>query len=435
MMDDSAELLDLLRDASRGLPGPESCDAWELSARICRQETCRVATSRILHAQHALLPTLRVRLWSGRCWATAETDLLDPLALAHAVKRSLRLLAHAPRLEPGQRQDPSLPGPMESLSPGAGSELYCALTAAEGASWRFGFCKKLLRALSRDGLEAYGVLRCDTNLLAVVNSRQVATWHRNTSSRISIDVLDGRGHSGHTSALCLSINGLLPEEIAQEAGARVLSSRSWEQAEAGPCLAVLEPTALAPLLSLVLLGPQLGSSGSWTTPDTPVELRSFGPSPPGKAPGCAADEQGRPLQAGRVARLEDLRPTSSQPMEGCDLTDPLFLEMVGGQTSLRDILAGIDRGIWVSRLHGPVLVQDSGPDPLLLASTSGGSFAIRKGRPGRRLEELQLRCRLGDLLAGIEGVSQERRALPWEEGGDGAMVLPTVLVHGLSFGT
>jgi PmbA protein len=114
-------------------------------------------------------------------------------------------------------------------------------------------------------------------------------------------------------------------------------------------------------------------------------------------------------------------PNSSGPM-------PLNLEMAAGEATLDELIARVERGVYVTRFHY-INVEDP-MTVLLTGMTRDGTFMIEDGRLTRPLRNLRFTQGAIEAFAHCEGVTRERRFVGIEES---AVYVPGLLLGKFAF--
>jgi PmbA protein len=107
--------------------------------------------------------------------------------------------------------------------------------------------------------------------------------------------------------------------------------------------------------------------------------------------------------------------------------------MAGGDAaSVDELIAGIDRGLYVCRLHYVNGLLGT-PRAVMTGLTRDGCFLVERGKIGRAVGNMRFTDSLLEGLARCDGMTRERRAIPtwWSEGG--CVVAPAVRMRGFMF--
>jgi predicted Zn-dependent protease len=102
--------------------------------------------------------------------------------------------------------------------------------------------------------------------------------------------------------------------------------------------------------------------------------------------------------------------------------------MAPGTTDPRDMILGVERGLWVTRFHYVNVVQPL--QAVLTGMTRDGTFLIRHGEIAEPVRNLRFTQNMLDALASVRRVSSSRRAV---EGFWGASLVPAILTDRFRF--
>jgi PmbA protein len=107
---------------------------------------------------------------------------------------------------------------------------------------------------------------------------------------------------------------------------------------------------------------------------------------------------------------------------------PLNMVMTAGTATRDDLVAGMDRGLLVTRFHytNPVHPKLA----IVTGMTRDGTFLVEDGKIVAPVRNLRYTQSYLDALAGISAVTAERRTL---RGNLGAVVVPAVRIDGWTF--
>ncbi len=345
------------------------------------------------------------------------------------------------------------------LLPLAGPQTYLAVEADDPATGDLdadGRAREVGRAVERcvkAGVTAAGIYETGRgtigdygmlDTMAIANSRGLFAYHRGTHATFRISALDGAasGWAERESWRASDVNGAALADRAVEKAIRSRDAKPWEP---GAYTVVLEPAAVADLLqdmswiSLGALAVQEGRSflsgrmGERVAGEN-ITLRDdpFHPLHRG-APFDAEGIPSRPttmIERGIARSPVYDRPTAAK--EGKESTGhsrpipntigPLARHLVleGGQGTPEALLAGIDRGLWVTRVWYTNVVDPK--TVTLTGMTRDGLFAIENGRISHAVRNFRFNQSVVDLLNQVEGMSAVARA--------GGVVCPALRVRG-----
>jgi len=94
---------------------------------------------------------------------------------------------------------------------------------------------------------------------------------------------------------------------------------------------------------------------------------------------------------------------------------PLHLFLGAGDSDQAGLLAGIDRGLWVTRFHYVNVVQPT--KAILTGMTRDGTFLIENGQITRPVHNLRFTQSVLDALSDIQAIGREPMMLQDEVGG------------------
>jgi len=102
--------------------------------------------------------------------------------------------------------------------------------------------------------------------------------------------------------------------------------------------------------------------------------------------------------------------------------------MDGGDATFNELVAGLDRGLLVTRFHytNPVHSKKA----IITGMTRDGTFLVENGEIVRPVRNLRFTMSYLDALANVEAISAERRCV---RGFLGASVVPALRLSSFSF--
>lgn len=386
-----------------------------------------------------------VRAVVGKQQGVASTNRLDDEALGRAAEAAVR----AARVSP---EDPAFPGLPE---PGA----VVLMPRASNATLHFGpeargdAAHLIIEQSASRGLVAAGTVRSAVHVTAIASSRGIAVAQTVTGCGATVLSSGTDGGSGWASFLHQDADMLDPISLGDDAATLAARSANPGDLEAGTYTVVLSPEAVATLVEM--LGYAAFSARSV------AEGRSFMSNAEGKrvmderitivddalsaeAMGLTFDYEGFPkrrvtlVDAGRVgeavydsywaAKAGHRNTGHALPAMNTFGPYPLNLEMAEGTSSLDELIAGVEHGVYVTRFHY-VNIED--PVPVLLTGmTRDGTFLIENGRLTRALKNQRFTQSIVEAFATCGGVTRERRFVGTEEG---AVLVPGLLLREFAF--
>ena len=387
--------------------------------------------------------SLRLRLVAGGRVGVAELRG----GAADAIERLVQNAEDARRLAPAQDDLAPLPEPGGGDGPCGWSEATAAATPeqlAEGVA-------TVIAAAAGRGLEAFGALSTRSTQRAVVNSRGVRRHGQVTAASLSA-VVRGEDGAGYADRHAVDVDDLRPAAVAAEVVETADRNQGARPVEPGEYEVVLAPYAVQEMVAYLSY---MGFSALAVQ-----EHRSFMRrgerlmSPEVGIRDDAADPLARPfpfdfegVSTRRVTFVEqgvcrDLvydTPTAIRDgvaSTGHALPQPntigpwaTHLVMDPGTTPVPELIAGVRRGLYVTRLWYVRVVHPL--RTVITGMTREGTFLIEDGRLGAPVRDLRFTQSIVGALSRVRGISDERRL---ELGEDGSAVLvPWVRLEGFRF--
>jgi len=388
---------------------------------------------------------LSVRVVDGKRTGRANGNDLSK----EGIERLLDSAAAAARVQPEIPDLLPLPGPQSYRSVDADD----STTGNLGADGRASEVKRAVERCVEAGVTAAGIYETGrgtigdygmVDAMAIANTRGLAAYHRGTHATFRISALDGAasGWAERESWRASDVDGAALADRAVEKAIRSRGAKSWDP---GAYTVVLEPAAVADLLtdlswiSLGALAVQEGRSflsgriGERVMGEN-VTLRDDPFHPLHR--GSPFDAEGIPtrpttlIERGIARGPVYDRPTAAK--EGKESTGhslpipntigPLARHLVleGGAGPAEALLDGIERGLWVTRVWYTNVV-----DPMtatLTGMTRDGLFAIEKGRITHAVRNFRFNQSVVEMLKRVEGMSEAVRA--------GGVVCPALRIQG-----
>lgn len=392
--------------------------------------------------------------------ASATVNQLDDATLLEVVRRSEALARLAP-------EDPE-------HMPGLGPQTYPAVTgydarAAESPEEHMarGTALCIEQARAR-GLVAAGFSTLELDASVIGNRRGLFGYTRSSRASFSLTARTGKdglapdamrsaidptkppapdgdqgaSGSGWASSVAGSVAGLDYAGCAATAIDKAVRSREPRDLPPGKYLTILEPSCVATLVGSLIFDMDARSAD---------EGRSFFSAPEGKSrlgeqlfpdsidissdpsdrevPGMPWGADGLPqasrrwIERGRVASLSCDR-FWAQKQQREAIPGPSNILMAGGQGSVRDLIAGTERGVLITSFW---YIRDVDPRTLLLTGlTRDGVFWIEDGKIAYPVRNFRWNDSPVRVLKNVEAMSQSARVL--ERNGDGSVRVPALRV-------
>lgn len=403
----------------------EAARATETEIVLIAGETAvtRFANSAIHQNVHEVEVELRVRAVQGSRIGVAIGNRTDDRSVTELVERAQESAGHAPE-DPNFR---GLPGPQPLTRPAAHSDGTASYSPERRARDVKGVCDLAIAS----GVNASGLWSTREREVLVGNSRGVMAYRSGTVASFKTVMMTDNS-SGYAEQSAVDAMEVDVERSAREAVDKALRSRDPEPLEPGEYPVVLEPYAVGTMLDylaymgLGALDFQEGRSwindvlGERVAPES-ISLWDDGLDPNGIP--TEFDFEGVPKQ--RVNLIDQGIATGvvydsyTAGKEGKTSTGhalpapnamgpfPLHLFLDAGTADEADLLAGIQRGVWVTRFHyvNPVHSKKT----IITGMTRDGTFLIENGVITRPIRNFRFTQSVLGALAGVQAVGARRR--------------------------
>lgn len=424
-----------------------------------RSQLLRFAGSRPTQATEVDELEVEVTAVRGGHVAAARTNRTEPEALAEVARRAERAVEATARGGPGAY--PGLPPPGPGARPHDGwDEATAGLAAGTGGA----ALEQVLAAVEDDGLRAAGAWSAGAVRTAVAASTGLRAADALTDAFLKVLCQAPGGRSGYAARTAAAAADLDPDAVARRASqtARRGGGSEPERLTDGEYPAVLEAEAVGTLLEHLgamafdglahaegrgalagrlgtrVAAPAINLSDSPRYPATlprtiDAEGVAKGPLPliqDGVAHAVTHDTRSAAV-AGEPARSTGHALAAGGAAQGAA---PSNLVLVGGGARDRDeLVAGVERGIYVTRLWyvNPVAAQRT----LLTGMSRDGTFLIEDGRITRPLCDVRFTDSVLRLLEATEALAARPRLVSEGEfygrRRAGGVVCPALRVSGL----
>lgn len=418
----------------------------EVSQASTTTEFARFAHSRFTQVGESRQDLVRVRVLSrGRlgvamCASTTADELRAAAAQAMAIAERVPALEVSIRFAGGQRGGAEPAPPVERTEPGP-DDLRRAFDRAAGVAF-FGALKRRRRHLAVRTASGAGCAHAD-QVLQIDLIAQIA---------------DGSGWAGWYGPADRAVD---LAGLAHRAAETARRAREPVAVEPGPRDVVLAPAAVAELLewmALASFGARSVLDGTSLLAGRAGELLVSPRVTLSEVVGAADipfDTEGTPRQPvdffreGRAglpvtdlvsaARLADGRGSTGHaaPLtpQG-DSTDPVpsHLRLAPGDQTEAQLIAAVERGMYVTRLHYVNGLLDT-RRATMTGMTRDGTFLIEGGQLGRAVKNLRFTDSLLDALgdARLGGIGRDSACLPTWWSSAGQVETPSLLLRGFHF--
>ncbi len=366
---------------------------------------------------------LRVRTVVGKKIGVASINDLSQEALERVVERAVTIA----KLQPDNPDFTSLPSP----SPIAEIEAFDEATAAFGPEARAKAVGVICRQAVDNGLIASGAFTTGAGELVVANSLGVFAYHASTSADINTVIMSDDS-SGYAEATAWKVGDINTEAMGREAVEKALRSRHPRDMPPGRYPVVLEEYAVADFMGMFsylgfgALAVQEGRSfmidnfGKKIVSDA-ISIWDDGLDPTGLP--MPFDFEGVPRQ--RVDLIKEgvaeavVYDSYTAGKEGKASTGhglpspntfgpiPAHTFMAPGEASKEEMLASMERGLWVTRFHYTRPVHPK--LAIITGMTRDGTFLVEKGEIAYPIKNLRFTQSYIEALANVELVSRETR--------------------------
>ncbi len=399
-----------------------------------------------------------VRTVFGGRTARATTNKLDDESLQRVVQAS-ESLARVQHPDPELLPVPASGGESDGPVPSRYFEQTAAITPDDRAQ----AVGKIVKVADKHKLTTAGIFSTAETIEGIFNSRGLCDWHTQTSSEISVTMLESDS-SGWQKANSPNVAHLDPEILGQIAAEKAFSSANPREIPPGKYTVILEPAAVLDMVGFMFwdfgglaildqrsfltnrVGTKIfgGNINVWDDVSHPLQSGS-----PFDGEGVRR-QRVQLIENGVVNRLVYAR-ASAEKMRLSEHKDkvgiiaptghgfPLPNEMgeapmnivfgAPAETkSLEQMIAGTDRGILVTRLW---YIREVDPyEKILTGMTRDGTFYIEEGKVRHGIRNFRFNESLVHMLSSVEEMGQPLRA-SGEESFD--MVVPAMKVRDFNF--
>jgi predicted Zn-dependent protease len=444
MNDDRAQ--DALRLAEAALADALGQGVTEAEALVTTEDSAltRFANSEIHQNVAETNSTINLRVVVGKRVGVASSGRTDPEGLRRLAENAAAIARVVEELDDWG----GLPG-LSEIRDVDGA--YSRATAEASPEFRAEAVRAVIGAADDAGVTAFGSFATGTESIAVANSAGArASGTRTTSQFITVS-MGPDGGSGYAEAAAVDASTIDAAALGREASGKARATANAVSVAPGDYPVVLEEYAVVDLLDM--LG-YLGFSALAVQ-----EERSFFES--GKPIGSdlvtivddGDDPAGLPLwfdyegvAKRRVSLVErgvcrevvydaqtaarDGVPSTGHGLPAPNPWGPFPLNMLmqPGDTARDDLIAGLDRGLLVTRFHytNPVHPKLA----IVTGMTRDGTFLVEDGVVVGPVKNLRYTQSYLAALAGTVAVARERKTL---KGSLGGVVVPAVRIDGWTF--
>jgi len=390
--------------------------------------------------------SVNLRFVDGRRIAVLSSGRTDDEGLRSLVERAAAIAKTVEELEDWA----GLPGPADG-STVRPATTWAAPTADATPELRAEGVRAVIAAADDAGVVAYGSFSTGEDSIAVANSAGIRSAERRSSAQLITVSMSPGGGNGYAEMVAMDASTIDAAAIGREAAAKARASDNAVGLAPGDYPVVLEEYAVVDITDM--LG-YLGFSALAVQ-----EGRSF--VEPGKRIGSnlvtivddGADTAGLPMSFDyegvgkeRVVMVENgicrgvVYDSQTAARDGRRSTGhglpapnpygpfPLNTVMSTGTTSREDLIAGLDRGLLVTRFHytNPVHPKLA----IITGMTRDGTFLVEDGKIVGPVRNLRYTQSYLDALSGVSAVSSTRKTI---KGFLGGAVIPAVRIDAWTF--
>jgi PmbA protein len=431
----------------------------EIFLRTSQRGIARFAMGEL--GQHMILdePYATVRVAKGARIAEAGTSRLDQSGLVDAIAEA----AQAARMAPETAGFTGFAA--ENEPTGDSPPRFAPSTADASADERVDRLLPVMRAIGRAGLVSAGTLETRITTLAVTTTRGLSRSHASTLANFKVWALEtpgAGGAAGYGSHAHRDLAALDMERETERAIRLCEMGKNPISLEADAYDVVMDPTAIAELLewlsSIAFAAPEFEQGTSplagrigeritgagVTIVEDPLDPGDLGLAAPfdregvwrrkvplleaGMARGVLFDRI-HAARMGTASTGSALAPdaTGSAGVGAC------ALHLEGGTAGgIDELIAGVDRGVYVCRLHYVNGLLEP-RRAVMTGLTRDGCFLIEKGKLTRPVGNLRFTDSFLEGLARSDGMTRERVAVPTWWSDAGASVVPAVRMRAFRF--
>jgi len=434
-----AEAQEIAQRALRNSPAEET----RVSINSAARADTRFALNQVTTSGENQDTQVTITAYAGNRSASVNTNRLDEASLTAAAKQAYEIAKLVP---PNPERMPEL-GAQTYPAPRERAITLPSPTERAAAS-------KIVTELARaNDLIATGFIECRASATALANSKGLFAYDSSSTVTMTTTVRspDGTG-SGWACTDGNSFSDLDPQRVAATAVQKAKDSRNPVAIEPGRYTTILEPTAVGNLVQLIANAMQARSADEGRSffskqgggnkiglkvVDERVTLLSDPADSPSTSGGYDGD--GMPLEKvtwienGVVKNLNyDRFWAQKQGVQPTRSGGRSALRMLGGTTSVADMVKNTERGILVTRFW---YIRGVDPRTILYTGlTRDGTFLIENGKVTRPIKNFRFNESPIFFLNNLEAMGPTIRINASENlGAGGAVYMPPIKVRDFTF--
>lgn len=373
----------------------------------------------------------------------ASTNAFDALSLQQLVERATAMARLAPKdpLQPPLPAGKAQPAPPDSFS---------RATAAAAPEQRAAMCDSLFSAAESGGCWCAGFVSTSSFGITVANSSGTLSSFDGTEAGVNAKMI-AADSSGWAEAHTTDVRSIDAAAVAKRAVAKARDGASPQAVEPGAWTVILEPAALGEMLAYLAghFSAQSYEEGSSFCSDG-LDRTYFGESVTISddyahplAPGMPFDFEGYPTE--RLALVENgvvknivtdsyyahklgRRNTGhALPAPNAYGPAPMHVVVAPGPTPLDELIAGVERGLLVTRFWYIRTVDQK--QAIITGMTRDGTFLIEKGRVRNGVRNMRFNQSILAALRACAFSSEQQRTASYGY----RMVVPAARIDGFTF--
>jgi PmbA protein len=453
-----ADLLSLCRDVLAEAGEGEA----EIYLRVAERGCARFASGELGQHMELSEPVAVVRVARGRRVAETVTSRLERASLVLAIRST----ALAARLVPEVDGFPGFAGAADAGNPPPQNPpRFEQATASATPAERVERLLPVLAAVRDAGLVSAGMLETTCVAHALATTRGCLRSHDATMAAFRVWALEtpgAGGAAGYGGAAHRDVRALRLDEETARAVRVCKASRDPASLDEGEYDVVLEPEAVAELLEWLAaiavgapeveqgtsalagrLGERITGEGIDLVED-PLDASELGFGVPFDREGtwrqrvpivdrgvarAVLYDRTYAARAGKASTGSALLPAMGSA-GGVGAT--AFSLRGGAAESVDELIAGIDRGLYVCRLHYVNGLLEP-RRAVMTGLTRDGCFLVEKGKIARPVGNLRFTDSLLEGLARCDGMTRDRKSIPTFWSDAGAVVAPAIRVRAFRF--
>ncbi|MEA3404007.1 MAG: TldD/PmbA family protein [Armatimonadota bacterium] len=410
-------------DICEGTLAASSADATEVLLVARRSGLTRFAGNHIHQSVSETNASVTVRAAMGSSVGVASTNDTSADGLADVAERAGRLAS----LATPDEQFPGLPKPGDVPQPLRGVQATTEFGPAERAK-AVGTCIEVARERRQT---AAGACSAAVTARAVANSRGLRAWQETTHANLRM-VFSGADSSGYAEAHSEDASEIAPRALAEVAADKCARSASPTAVEPGRYDVILEPPAVADLLSA--LGSTAFNALAWHEGRSPLcgrlgeqvcgeNVTIFDDGLDPRTLRQSFDFEGVPKR--RVELVTEgvatglVHDTRTAALMGASSTGhalppdspwgavPTNIFLQPGGAGVYEMIAATDRGLLVTRFHYTNLVNPR--QAILTGMTRDGTFLIQDGEVAGPVRNLRFTESILEALSRVSMIGRDGR--------------------------